>query len=76
MPVLAVFEQPNLDERTYASMLQQLMPVLRSAKGFISHAGGRARRRDAHHRDLGVRGGQPEFFQREPEAESPARGCT
>jgi hypothetical protein len=40
MPVLAVFEQPNLDEKTYASMLDQLMPVLRSAKGFMSHAGG------------------------------------
>jgi heme-degrading monooxygenase HmoA len=40
MPVLAVFEQPNLDEGTYASMLEQLMPVLRSAKGFMSHTGG------------------------------------
>jgi heme-degrading monooxygenase HmoA len=40
MPVLAVFEQPNLDESTYAAMLEQLMPALRSAKGFISHAGG------------------------------------
>ena len=40
MPVLAIFEQPNLDGGTYASMLEQLMPVLRSAKGFMSHAGG------------------------------------
>lgn len=40
MPVLAIFEQPHLDERTYVSMLEQLMPLPRSAKGFISHAGG------------------------------------
>jgi hypothetical protein len=40
MPVLAVFEQPNLDEQTYASMVEQLMPVLRAAEGFIAHAGG------------------------------------
>lgn len=40
MPVLAIFEQPNLDEGTYASMLGQLMPLLRSANGFMSHAGG------------------------------------
>jgi hypothetical protein len=40
MPVLAAFEQPNLDEGTYASMLEQLMPLLRSVNGFISHAGG------------------------------------
>jgi heme-degrading monooxygenase HmoA len=40
MPVLAIFEQPNLDEGTYASMLEQLMPLLRSANGFMSHAGG------------------------------------
>ena len=40
MPVLAIFEQPNLDGGTYASMVEQLMPVLRSAKGFMSHAGG------------------------------------
>lgn len=40
MPVLAIFEQPDLDEETYASMLEQLMPRLRSAQGFISHAGG------------------------------------
>ena len=40
MPVLLTAEQPNLDEATYASTLGQLMPLLRSAKGFISHAGG------------------------------------
>ena len=40
MPVLAIFEQPNLDQATYAAMLDQLMPALRSAKGFMSHAGG------------------------------------
>jgi hypothetical protein len=40
MPVLAVFEQPNLDERTYIAMLEQLRPALLAAKGFISHAGG------------------------------------
>jgi hypothetical protein len=40
MPVLMIAEQPNLDERTYASMLVQLKPLLRSAKGFLSHAGG------------------------------------
>ena len=40
MPVLAIFEQPNLDEATYASILEQLMPLLRSANGFMSYAGG------------------------------------
>jgi hypothetical protein len=40
MPVLAIFEQPNLDEGAYASMLEQLTPLLRAANGFISHAGG------------------------------------
>jgi hypothetical protein len=40
MSVLMVFEQPDLDEGTYASMLELLTPVLRSAPGFVSHAGG------------------------------------
>src|ERR1035438_10811862 len=40
MPVLMIAEQPNLDEETYASMLEQLMPLLRSANGFMSRAGG------------------------------------
>ena len=31
MPVLMIAQQPNLDEGTYASMLEQLMPLLRSA---------------------------------------------
>jgi hypothetical protein len=40
MSVLMIAEQPNLDEGTYASMLKPLMPMLRSANGFMSHAGG------------------------------------
>ena len=40
MPVLTIAEQPNLDEATYASIFEQLMPLLRSANGFMSHAGG------------------------------------
>jgi hypothetical protein len=40
MPVLMIAEQPNLDESAYAAMIEQLTPVLRSAKGFMSHAGG------------------------------------
>jgi len=40
MPVLLTAEQPNLDEATYASTLGQLMPLLRSAKGFMFHSGG------------------------------------
>ena len=40
MPVLMIAEQPNLDEGTYASTLEPLIPLLRSANGFISHAGG------------------------------------
>jgi hypothetical protein len=40
MPVLMIAEQPNLDEGTYTSMLELLMPLLRSANGFMSHAGG------------------------------------
>ena len=40
MSLLIIAEQPNLDEGTYASMLEQLMPLLRSANGFMSHAGG------------------------------------
>jgi hypothetical protein len=40
MPILMIAEQPNLDEKTYIMMIKQLMPVLRSARGFISHAGG------------------------------------
>jgi len=40
MPVLMVAEQPNLDGGTYVSMLEHLMPLLRSPNGFMSHAGG------------------------------------
>jgi heme-degrading monooxygenase HmoA len=40
MPILMIAEQPNLDQQTYTSMINQLMPLLRSAKGFLSHAGG------------------------------------
>jgi hypothetical protein len=40
MAVLMIAEQSNLDEETYASMLQQLTPLLRAANGFISHTGG------------------------------------
>jgi hypothetical protein len=35
-----IAEQPNLDQDTYATMLEQLMPLLRSANGFMSHSGG------------------------------------
>ena len=40
MPVVLIAEQPDLDEGAYALMVEQLMPLLRSAKGFMSHAGG------------------------------------
>ncbi len=42
MPVLMIAEQPNRDEGTYASTLEPLMPLLRSANGFMSHAGGQS----------------------------------
>lgn len=35
-----ITEQPNLDAGSYAAMLEQLKPLLLSANGFISHAGG------------------------------------
>jgi hypothetical protein len=38
--VLMIAEQPNLDQATYLSMLEPLMSLLRSANGFVSHAGG------------------------------------
>lgn len=40
MPVLMVTEQPNLDSNTYAAMIDGMMPLLRAATGFVSHAGG------------------------------------
>ena len=39
MPVLMIAEQPNMEKTTYTSMLEQLMPLLRSAKGLKSHSG-------------------------------------
>jgi hypothetical protein len=35
-----IAEQPNMDMKTYAGMLEPLMPLLRSANGFVSHSGG------------------------------------
>jgi len=40
MSLLMIAEQPSLDEVTYLSVRQPLMPLLRSATGFLSHAGG------------------------------------
>jgi hypothetical protein len=40
MAVLMIGEVPGLTEDVYAGMMGQLMPVLRSSKGFVSHAGG------------------------------------
>jgi len=40
MAVLMIAEQPNFDEATYISTLEPLMPLLVSANGFVSHAGG------------------------------------
>ena len=40
MTVLMIGEVPNLTEEMYAGMVGQLMPGLRAAKGFMSHAGG------------------------------------
>ena len=63
MPVLMIAEQPNMDEATYASMLEPLMPLLRSTNRLhFSCRRSESRRRDAHHRDLGVRGGPAEVF--------------
>jgi hypothetical protein len=33
-------EVPNLTEEIYSGMIGQMMPLMRSSKGFISHAGG------------------------------------
>ena len=77
MPVLMIAEQPNLDEGTYASMLEQLMPLLRSANGFMSHAGGPSPAGGMRIIEIWEsEADQPEVFQREPEAESPAWTCT
>ena len=40
MSILLIAEQPNMDQATYAAMLEQLTPLMRSAKGLTSHAGG------------------------------------
>ena len=40
MPVLLIAEIPNLTEEAYAGMRDQLTPLMRASKGFISHAGG------------------------------------
>jgi hypothetical protein len=40
MSILLIAEQPNMNQETYASMLEQLTPLMRSAKGLVSHAGG------------------------------------
>ena len=40
MPVLMIGEVPNLTEEIYAGMIGQMMPLMRAAKGFISHTGG------------------------------------
>jgi heme-degrading monooxygenase HmoA len=40
MAVLMIGEVPNLTEEVYASMVGQMMPLMRASKGFISHTGG------------------------------------
>jgi hypothetical protein len=40
MPVLMIAEVQGLTEEVYAGLIGQLQPVLQSASGFISHAGG------------------------------------
>ena len=40
MPVLMIGEVPNLTEEMYAGLVGQMTPLMRAAKGFISHAGG------------------------------------
>ena len=40
MAVLMIGEVPNLTEEVYSGMIAQMMPLMRSSKGFISHAGG------------------------------------
>jgi hypothetical protein len=72
-----ITEQPNLDAGTYASMLEQLMPLLRSANGFISHAGGPSPA--GRMRIIEIcesEADSQKSLQRQPEAESPAWSCT
>ena len=40
MPVLMIAEVPNLTEEIYAGMVEQLMPLMQTANGFIAHTGG------------------------------------
>jgi hypothetical protein len=40
MPMLLIAEVPNLPEKVYASMADQMGPLMRASKGFIFHAGG------------------------------------
>jgi hypothetical protein len=40
MPVLMIGEVPNLTEEVYGGMIAQMEPLMRSSKGFISHAAG------------------------------------
>ena len=40
MPVMMIAEVPGMTEEMYAGMVGQLKPVLETAGGFISHAGG------------------------------------
>ena len=40
MAVLMIGEVPNLTEEIYGGMIGQLMPTLRAAEGFMSHAAG------------------------------------
>jgi hypothetical protein len=40
MAVLMIAEVPNLTEDVYEGMIPQLMPIMKTAKGFVSHAGG------------------------------------
>jgi hypothetical protein len=42
MTVLMIAEVPNLTEEIYGGMVGQMMPLMRAAKGFVSHAGGPA----------------------------------
>lgn len=40
MPVLMIGVVPDMTEDVYGGMVGQLQPLMRSFKGFISHAGG------------------------------------
>lgn len=74
MSVLMIAEQPNMDEGIYTSMLEPLMPRLRSANGFISHAGGPSPAGGMRIIEVWEsKADQRKFFRREPEVEAPAR---